>query len=486
MTAGKGEKGKGKGKSKGRGKGDKAQGSRDGQACEKCGRTNHTTECTYFDGACGYCGTHGHRERDCRKKQAALKGGGEIAAVVTTSGPTTGQVAFVGRRQLEDESGWILGVMRAATKEPGTKTVGAVEFIVDSGSEATILNTGLADQHGVDRAASPASLYHIGGGDLNCSTRGSLHGQLRDEKWGPFPVALKCHVGDVQRNVLSVSRLVDQGCTVSFGPDGCWIQHQGRCVNLHRQGGLFTLRVERPSGRKGQEAQMVAPVAMDDAEDEPSDELPEWLQAFDPDDYLEEESAHDFAEGLADAEEFHAPAGPDARAATTPATPTEAERRAHAVAHLPYRGWCEHCVSGKGVEEPSSMERVVQIDYSFYESTAAICPEKEAVRKVLVAVDTDTGMAYQIMCRTKGRQDQYVVAGICKFLTDLRCSDIVLQSDGEHPSGRLLQLSLRPRGKNMVLSFANVEHRSSHIRARAASKPPSGIAEVTFAHCAAH
>ena len=255
MTAGKGEKGKGKSKSKGRGKGGKAQGSRDGQACEKCGRTNHTTaECTYFDGACRYCGTHGHRERDCRKKQAASKGGGETAAVVTTPGPTTGQVAFVGRRQTEDESGWILGVTRAATKEPGTKTVGAVEFIVDSGSEATILNTGLADQHGVDRAASSASLYHIGGGDLNCSTRGSLHGQLRDEKWGPFPVALECHVGDVQRNVLSVSRLVDQGCTVSFGPDGCWIQHQGRCVNLNRQGGLFTLRVERPSGRKGQEA----------------------------------------------------------------------------------------------------------------------------------------------------------------------------------------------------------------------------------------
>ena len=114
---------------------------------------------------------------------------------------------------------------------------------------------------------------------------------------------------------------------------------------------------------------MVAQVAMDDAEDEPSDELPEWLQAFNPDDYLQEESER---EGLADAEEFHAPAGPDARAVTTLATPTEAERRAHAIAHLPYRGWCEHCVSGKEVEEPhfrqdasASMERVVQIDYSF-------------------------------------------------------------------------------------------------------------------------
>ena len=436
--------------------------------------------------ACRYCGTHGHRERDCRKKQAASKGGGETAAVVTTPGPTTGQVAFVGRRQLEDESGWILGVMRAATKEPRIKTVGAVEFIVDSGSEATILNTGLADKHGVDRAASSASLYHIGGGDLNCSTRGSLHGQLRDEKWGPFPVALECHVGDVRKNVHSVSRLVDQGCTVNFGPGGCWIQHQGRCVNLHRQGGLFTLRVERPSGRKGQEAQMVAPVAMDDAEDEPSDELPEWLQAFDPDDYLEDENAHDFAEGLADAEEFHAPAGPDARADTTPATPTEAERRAHAIAHLPYRGWCEHCVSGKGVEEPhfrqdagTSMERVVQIDYSFYGSTAAICSEKEAVRKVLVAVDTDTGMAYQIMCRTKGRQDQYVVAGICKFLTDLRCSDIVLQSDGEHPIRAIVAA---------IAQTAREKH-GLVIRERRAPKfshQSQGSVEATIRHCRGH
>ena len=155
VTAGKSEKGKGKGKLKVKSKGGKAQGSKDVHACEKCGKTNHTTaECTYFDGACRYCGVHGHRERDCRKKQAASKSSGETAAVVTTPGPTTGQVAFVERRQrqLEDESGWILGVMREATKGPCTKTVGAVEFIVDSGSEATILNTGLADKHGVGQS----------------------------------------------------------------------------------------------------------------------------------------------------------------------------------------------------------------------------------------------------------------------------------------------------------------------------------------------
>ena len=100
--------------------------------------------------------------------------------------------------------------MREATKESGTKTVGAVEFIVDSGSEATDPQhrTG-PDKHGWTEQKSSASLYHIGVGDLNCSTRGSLHGQLRDEKWGLFPVALECHVGDVQRNAQ---------CFASRGP----------------------------------------------------------------------------------------------------------------------------------------------------------------------------------------------------------------------------------------------------------------------------
>ena len=143
-------------------------------------------------------------------------------------------------------------------------------------------------------------------------------------------------------------------------------------------------------------------------------------------------------------------------------------------------------MSGKGVEEPhfrqdagASMERVVQIDYSFYGSTAAICSEREAVRKVLVAVDTDTGMAYQIMCRTKGRQDQYVVAGICKFLTDLRCSDIVLQSDGEYPI------------RSIVAAIAQTA-REKHglvIRERRAPKfshQSQGSVEATIRHCRGH
>ena len=147
----------------------------------------------------------------------------------------------------------------------------------------------------------------------------------------------------------------------------------------------------------------------------------------------------------------------------------------------------------KRVEEPhfrqdagASMERVVQIDYSFYGSTAAICSEKEAVRKVLVAVDTDTGMAYQIMCRTKGLQDQYVVAGICKFLTDLRCSDIVLQSDGEHPIRSIVAaIAQTAREKHGLVIRERRAPKFSH-QSQGSVEAPFDIAEDTFARCAAH
>ena len=33
-----------------------------------------------------------------------------------------------------------------------------------------------------------------------------------------------------------------------------------------------------------------------------------------------------------------------------PRQPSEEERRAHNLTHLPYRNWCEHCVKGRGRE----------------------------------------------------------------------------------------------------------------------------------------
>ena len=146
-------------------------------------------------------------------------------------------------------------------------------------------------------------------------------------------------------------------------------------------------------------------------------------------------------------------------------------------------------MSGKGVEEPhfrqdagASMERVVQIDYSFYGSKAAICSEREAVRKVLVAVDTDTGMAYQIMCRTKGRQDQYVVAGIWQVFGQICvCSDIVLQSDGEYPIRSIVAaIAQTAREKHGLVIRERRAPKFSHQSQGSVESPPFDIAEGHF------
>ena len=38
--------------------------------------------------------------------------------------------------------------------------------------------------------------------------------------------------------------------------------------------------------------------------------------------------------------------------ASRPYTPTQQEIREHKVTHLPFRLWCRHCVSGKGIHSP--------------------------------------------------------------------------------------------------------------------------------------
>ena len=54
-----------------------------------------------------------------------------------------------------------------------------------------------------------------------------------------------------------------------------------------------------------------------------------------------------------------------------PWMPTRAEREKHAITHLPFRSWCEHCVKGRGEEmrhlkvkeEPEQME--LHLDFCF-------------------------------------------------------------------------------------------------------------------------
>ena len=67
----------------------------------------------------------------------------------------------------------------------------------------------------------------------------------------------------------------------------------------------------------------------------------------------------------------------------SPNLPTEEERRAHEVSHVPYRSWCPACVAGRGrsdrhavaTEAEEHQKPVVSMDYCY------LCSEKKDEHK---------------------------------------------------------------------------------------------------------
>ena len=87
---------------------------------------------------------------------------------------------------------------------------------------------------------------------------------------------------------------------------------------------------------------------------------------------------------------------------SVPRMPSEMERAAHEVMHIPAEDACEDCVLGKALEaghravptERKLEKAVVQIDYSFLKASGEECDAVEdAFATTLSAYDESTGMA---------------------------------------------------------------------------------------------
>ena len=91
--------------------------------------------------------------------------------------------------------------------------------------------------------------------------------------------------------------------------------------------------------------------------------------------------------------------------------PSDAERRAQEIHHMPCRSWCEFCVRGRGKESPhlSRYEQaddgipVVQVDYAFLHDTG----DKEAKVTFLTMVDNSSGQMVATAVQKKGH-DKFV------------------------------------------------------------------------------
>ena len=254
--------GKAGGKAAG-GKGD-AGGKAGVVPCAKGGKTNHkTADCKYFDGVCNQCGKHGHKRADCRqnpnRQVAVTESGSGSSSAHPKAQPAKPQTVDANGKVIEaiftedvDEAEWIFMVTESAEEVPECE-MNALEFIVDSGAEASVVSSQSATSLGLVPNLAAQSLYNVSGKPIptlgSTTVEGAMEDSLNDDVfWGQFMVAIADRDG-VKRNVLSVARIVDGGGEVTFRKSGGEIAKNSRLVLLERRRGLFVLKVAQPRTR---------------------------------------------------------------------------------------------------------------------------------------------------------------------------------------------------------------------------------------------
>ena len=127
-------------------------------------------------------------------------------------------------------------------------------------------------------------------------------------------------------------------------------------------------------------------------------------------------------------------------AARIPGEPTRQEREEHMVTHVPYRQWCQHCVSGKAKSMPhlSAAKHtrevpVLALDYTYMKERQA--EGEECGMPILVGCDASaarggTGHIFARVVPAKGVQE-YAVQALSAEVALLGHKELILKSDGE-------------------------------------------------------
>ena len=201
---------------------------------------------------------------------------------------------------------------------------------------------------------------------------------------------IRFNVFDVTSPLLSTSKLRKHGHSVLLDQQQT-IQKDGT-IALTDQNGLPTLELTLASRPEEVDEQMCAPV----------DEIGEEALRATP---------------------MHVPRGP-----------SDAERRAHEIHHMPYRSWCEYCVRGTG-KESLHLSRgeqsddgipIVQMDYAFSHDTK----DNDAKVTFLTMVDHSSGSMVATAVQKKGH-DKFVERFLFKGLEPFGDWRDVLQMDKE-------------------------------------------------------
>ena len=134
---------------------------------------------------------------------------------------------------------------------------------------------------------------------------------------------------------------------------------------------------------------------------------------------------------------------PDAvpRGVAVPETPSDKDREAHELTHLPTQPWCSVCVRAKGVDErhlrrPAG-ERAeaqgvdhmpeIQFDHAYLSSVN----EKVVQLRMRTILDTSTGYGTACVIDVKGGGDKYAISSAVSFLKELEYTRFRLRTDPE-------------------------------------------------------
>ena len=130
-----------------------------------------------------------------------------------------------------------------------------------------------------------------------------------------------------------------------------------------------------------------------------------------------------------------------------PRGPSDVERRAHEIHHMPYRSWCQCCVRGRGKESPLLCREehsddgipVVQIDYAFLHNTG----DKDAKVTFLTMVDNSSGSMVATAVKKKGH-DKFVERFLLKSLESFGMNgEMILQTDKAANQTRMLNVHIK-------------------------------------------
>ena len=106
-----------------------------------------------------------------------------------------------------------------------------------------------------------------------------------------------------------------------------------------------------------------------------------------------------------------------------PDAPTESERTAHEITHLPPASWCETCKFGRGIEAVhvrfTPLERderpIIAVDFAVRKARADDGGADDDLETFLAIVDSSTGCMRAIASETEGATD-YLASSVADFV----------------------------------------------------------------------